>query len=199
MDRTAAAALFAWLDRELWLLTAGAGDRRGGLIATFVNTASLTPDFPRVVVGIARQHHTWELIEESGAFALHLLTPDNITWVSRFGLQSGREADKFLGLDPHTASTGSPILDGAIGWLDCKVETKLDIGDRTLYLAQVVESKVTHYGPPLTLRQLQAHLSPDVLAEMKRLLQRDSQIDAQAIRGWREQHGIEALGQQIPS
>jgi flavin reductase (DIM6/NTAB) family NADH-FMN oxidoreductase RutF len=199
MDRTAAAALFAWLDREIWLLTAGSGGRRGGLIATFVNHASLTPEFPRVVVGIARHHHTWELIEESGAFALHLLNPDNAGLVARFALQSGREAEKFAGLATHTASTGSPLLDDAVGWIDCKVETKLDTGDRTIYLAQVVEGKVTHFGAPLTARQLQAHLSPDVLAELKRLMHRDAHIDADAIRTWREANGVEPLGQQVPA
>src|SRR5947208_9329120 len=118
MDRTAAAALFAWLDREIWLLTASAGGRRGGLIATFVSNASLTPEFPRVVVGIARHHHTWELIEESGPFALHLLNADNAAWVSRFGLQSGRDIDKFAGLATHIGSTGAPLLDDAVGWVD---------------------------------------------------------------------------------
>ena len=66
MDLTAASTLFAWLGRELWLVTAQAGGRRGGLIATFVNQASIVPEMPRVLVGLARQHHTWELVEASG-------------------------------------------------------------------------------------------------------------------------------------
>src|SRR6516225_194631 len=92
------ASLFARTDRELWLLTAAAGGRRGGLIATFVSQASIVPDLPRVVVGIAKQHHTWGLIEASGAFALHLLSADELDWVWRFGLQSGRDSDKLDGL-----------------------------------------------------------------------------------------------------
>jgi flavin reductase (DIM6/NTAB) family NADH-FMN oxidoreductase RutF len=197
MDRTAAAALFAWLDRELWLVTAQAGPRRGGLIATFVNQASLTPDLPRVIVGLAQHHHTWELIEESGAFGLHLLGPDNAAWVQHFGLTTGREVDKLNGFTLQTAITGSPLIDQSIGWLDCQVEARLHAGDRTLYLAQIVQSKVTNYGPPLTTRQLQQVLSADALAELKRLIHRDSQLDAQAIRTWREQNGISPLGQQI--
>jgi flavin reductase (DIM6/NTAB) family NADH-FMN oxidoreductase RutF len=95
MDPTAAAALFAWLDRELWLVTAQADGRKGALIATFVSQASLTPELPRVVIGIAKQHHTWSLIEASQSFALHLLGQDNFAWVPHFGLQSGRNTDKF--------------------------------------------------------------------------------------------------------
>jgi flavin reductase (DIM6/NTAB) family NADH-FMN oxidoreductase RutF len=94
--------------------------------------------------------------------------------------------------------TGSPIFPDAVGWLDCRVEAKLDTGDRTLYLAQVVESQVTNYGPPMTIKQLQKHVAPEVIAEMKRLMHRDSQIDADAIRQWREQNQITPLGQQAP-
>jgi hypothetical protein len=36
MDATTVAALLAQFDRELWLVTAQAGTRRGGLVATFV-------------------------------------------------------------------------------------------------------------------------------------------------------------------
>src|SRR5580693_5111141 len=61
------------LDRELWVVTAADGDQKGGLIATFVSLASIAPALPRVLVGISRRHRTWELIESSGAFVLHLL------------------------------------------------------------------------------------------------------------------------------
>ncbi len=145
MDVTAPSTLFAWLDRELWLVTASAGGRRGGLIATFVNEASIVADMPRMLVGLAKQHHTHELVEASGAFALHLLGEDQLDWVWRFGLQSGRSADKFAGLDVQTAATGSPLLKNAVGWLDCRVEERLDGGDRTVYLAEVVQSRVTHF------------------------------------------------------
>ncbi len=47
MDVTAAAALIAWLDPAVWLVTAAANGRRSGLIATFVNPASIVADLPR--------------------------------------------------------------------------------------------------------------------------------------------------------
>src|SRR5712692_10589331 len=154
MDPTAASTLFAWLDREVWLVTAQAGPVRGGLIATFVSQASIVADMPRVLLGLAHQHHTWEVVEASGAFALHMLGEDNLEWVWRFGLESGRNRDKFADLTVRTGSTGSPILDGTVGWLDCRIEARLDGGDRTVYLAEVVEGAVTRFGPPLTSRRL---------------------------------------------
>ena len=184
-DDTAPSTLFASLDRELWLVTSRAGDRRGGLIATFVSEASIVPDLPRLVVGLARQHHTWELVEASGAFALHLLGEDQLDWVWRFGLKSGRSGDKFEGLAVRSAATGSPVLAGAVGWLDCRVEARLDTGDRTIYLAEVVHSEVTHFAPPLTLKRLVQLAPADRLRELKRQRHLDADIDADAVRAWR--------------
>ncbi len=185
MDATAASALFAWLNREVWLVTAAADGLRGGLIATFVSEASLVPELPRVVVGLARQHRTWELVQASRAFALHLLGEEQIELVWRFGLSSARDADKFAGLDVHADATGSPLLEQAIGWLDCRVEASLDSGDRTLYLAEVMQGRVTHYGPPLTTKRMLELAPPDHLAELKRQRHLDSSRDAEAILAWR--------------
>lgn len=185
MDATAASTLFAWLDREIWLVAAQADTRRGGLIATFVNQASIVPELPRMLVGLSRQHHTWELVEHSNAFALHLLGEQHLDWVWRFGLQSGRGRDKLDGLRVRKARTGSPLLEEAIGWLDCRVEERLDSGDRTIYLAEVVQGGVTHFAPPLTLQRLLQLAPPAQLAELKRQLHHDSEIDAEAIRQWR--------------
>jgi flavin reductase (DIM6/NTAB) family NADH-FMN oxidoreductase RutF len=167
MDLTAASTLFASLDRELWLVTARDGPRRGGLIATFVSQVTIVPDMPRMLVGLARQHYTWELVEASGAFALHLIGEPHLDWVWRFGLESGRHKDKFEGLPFQTGETASPLLEGAIGWLECRVEDRLDTGDRTVYLAEVVQSQVGDFAPPLTQNRLLELAPPDRLGELR--------------------------------
>src|SRR5437588_5080017 len=139
---------------ELWIITSRAGQRTGGLVATFVSAASIVPDLPRVVVGVARQHYTWELIEASGAFALRLVDEAHLEWVWRFGLQSGRTADKLDSLAWHAGATGSPLLEEALGWLDCRVEARLDAGDRTIYLAEVTDARSFAVGTPLALQRM---------------------------------------------
>lgn len=186
MDTTAATALFAWLDREVWLVTAQAAQRRSGLIATFVSQASIVPDLPRLVLGVAKTHYTCELIEASGAFAMHLLGEEQLELVWRFGLESGRDVDKFVNLICHTGKTGSPLVHATIGWLDCRVELKLDCGDRMIYLAEVVQGQVRDFGPPLTQKRLLQIAPADKLSELKRRLQNDSVRDAAAIEEWRK-------------
>ena len=179
-------AVLAQLDRELWVVTASDGDQRGGLIATFVSQASIVPEMPRVLVGIAKQHHTRRLIEASSAFALHLLDETKLEWVWRFGLQSGHAMEKLAGLAWQAGATGSPLLREALAWLECRVEAGFDTGDRTVYLAEIVAGKQASAAAPLTFKRLMQLAPPERLAEMKGLLARDAQVDAAAIGSWRE-------------
>ena len=132
--------IFEQLDRELWLVTARAGERCSGLIATYVSRVSLVPELPRVTIALAKHHFTHELIEATGTFCMQLIDEDRIDWVWRFGIPSGREIDKLHGLATSTGASGSPILTGATGWLDCRVEARMDTGDRTVYLAEVLDA-----------------------------------------------------------
>ena len=94
MNNDIASQIFSCLDRELWLITARAGERQSGLIATNVSNASLVADLPRITVGLAKHHFTHELIHNSRAFCMHLLNESHIDWVWRFGVHSGRDTDK---------------------------------------------------------------------------------------------------------
>lgn len=184
--QTAAADMFALTDRELWLVTAQAGSRRGGMIATFVSHASLAPELPRVLIAVAVRHFTWELIESSGAFGLHLIGEEQLDWVWRFGLKSGRDTDKLAGLAVETAVTGTPLMPEALGWIDCRVEARLAMGDRTAYLAEVVAAQSVRRSAPLTFQRLLQLAPVEKRHELRALRDRDAAIDAAAIRAWRD-------------
>jgi flavin reductase (DIM6/NTAB) family NADH-FMN oxidoreductase RutF len=172
-------------DPLLWIVTAAAGDRTGALVATFVNSASIVPECPRVTVGLAHSHHTWELVEASDAFALHLITASQVDWIWRFGLQSGHQLDKLAGMKWHPGKTGSPLLDEAMGWLECRVEVRMDTGDRTLYLAEVIAAQSSTQAVPLTLKRALELATPDKVRELTRQRLEDAALDDEAIRRWR--------------
>lgn len=184
-------SVFSRLDREAWLVTARDGMRRGGLIATFVNNAGIVADMPRVLVGITHTHFTCELIKASRAFGLHLLGTANIDWVWNFGLTKGRERDKLAGLSVSTAVTGAPIAAGALAGLDCRVEAAFDIGERMLFVAEVVAVGPAIEGEPLTMKTILQRANPEQKAELKRQYLEDAARDADVIRAWREKKGAD--------
>ena len=128
MNIAAVTSLLALPDPPLWVVTAQSGARRGGLIATTVFSLSIVPELPRMLVTLARQHHTWELVDGSQALALHLIDEEHLDWVWRFApgrrktssvvSTSGclpprsrrRQLQRFLRWPEHSARTiGRPV------------------------------------------------------------------------------------------
>jgi flavin reductase (DIM6/NTAB) family NADH-FMN oxidoreductase RutF len=185
VDPTAIARVWRQADRELWLVSAAAGPRRGGLIATFVMQAALTTELPRVLVGLAAQHHTRQVIDAGGAFGLHLLGEEHLDWVWRFGLETGAQTDKFAGLQAAEGETGAPILKDAPAWLECRVEANWDIGGRVLYVAEIVDGGVRREGKLLTMARMLELAPAEKLTRLRELVRQDSAIEEDAIRRWR--------------
>ncbi len=174
------------LGREVWLVTSAHAGQRNGLIATFVSPISIVPEIPRFAVALSKVHHTWTLVEASGVLAVHLLTVEQADLAFRFGMQTGREIDKFADVPYQTGITGSPLLTDAKGWLECRVEASFDTGDRTIYLVEVVAGGFSDDFSPLTQSQLLGMATPSQMQILRTQLAADAELDATAIRKWRQ-------------
>ena len=191
MNQDPIAAVFHLYDPPLWLVTAAHAGRRGGLIATSAVRASIVAERPRMLIAIARHHHSWGLIEGSGRFALQLLAQSDLDTVWRFALRSGHEGDKFAGLPDATTPDGNPLCPGSLAWLDCRVEDSMNIGDRSVYLAQVTAGAVSASGPVLGVASLLRDAPSDRRAELARRYAADQALDAAAIHAWRQSKGLD--------
>jgi flavin reductase (DIM6/NTAB) family NADH-FMN oxidoreductase RutF len=182
--------VYALLDAPVWIVTAASGNRRGGIVATTAGQASIAFEMPRQLITVAKRHHTYPLIEQSRAFAMHLISEQQLDLVWRFGLQSGRDVDKFAGLSYRTGSAGSPLLPNAVAWLECRVEACMDSGDRAIYLTAVVNGRVERADKPLTANKLFAIAPIDKKKIMDEQYEHDSKLDAAAIQRWRDSIGL---------
>ena len=129
------------INRELWIVTSADGTRRGGLVATWVSVASLDPEKPILLAGLAPNHFTTELVQNSKRFAAHLLRPDQVDLAWNFAKDSGRARDKLAGLNLTTAETGAPILADCLAWFDCQIFNRYKTGDRNFFWADVLASE----------------------------------------------------------
>lgn len=186
IDYDAIHSVFRRVDRQVWIVTSRDGPRRGGLTATWVSQAALDRENPVVLVGIAPNHFTADLIDATGTLALHLLTADQIGHAWNFAIGSGRDRDKFDGVATMTAATGTPILSDCLAWLDCRVFARLDGGDRVYYWADVIEGKTVGRGPALTESQLIASATEEQKQLLLADLDSDVQLHRPLARRWRE-------------
>lgn len=149
------------IDREVWIVTAAAAGKRGGLTATWVSAVSIDRQRPAVLAGIAPNHFTCELIEQSHAFVAHLLRSDQAALGWNFARDSGRERDKFSGLPFAPSGSGAPILQDCLAWLECRVFASYDAGDRRFYWADVVAAAQVSDRSPLREKALLSSLSSE--------------------------------------
>ncbi len=172
-DTKAIEAVFQGVDREVWIVTAADRARRGGLVATWVSKASLDPEQPTVSIAIAANHFTRALVDASGAFAVHLITPAQVELAWRFAIGSGRDRDKLAGIDHARGASGSPRLAECLAWLDCRVYDRHDGGDRIYYWADVLAGERCGSGEALTEQQLLALADDEQKAALRQNMQQD--------------------------
>ena len=98
------------------MLSTKAGDKVNGCIT---NTCMQVANSPtRIAIACINTNYTCDLIKESGVFALSLLSEDcGYELIQHFGMQSGRDVDKFANLQLPVDVNGIPYL----AWQTCAV------------------------------------------------------------------------------
>ncbi len=133
---------FTALVQGVYVVTTRAGEKVNGMTAAWVSQVSIKPLLVMVSIAPPRYSHT--LIKESGIFAINVLTTEQVELGKRFGFKSGRQIDKFAGLDYLIAATGAPILPQAYAYFDLKLVHTSAAGDHTLFVGEVVEARILH-------------------------------------------------------
>lgn len=178
--------VFRRVDREIWVITSRHGQDRGGLVATWVSQASIDRETPSLVIGIAPNHFTADLVLRSGRFAAHLISKSQLDIAWNFAIGSGRDRDKLANLSTESGISGAPILTDCLAWLDCRVFARLDAGDRLYFWSDVLAAgENDRDSRPLTEQQLLAAANQQQRAEL--LANRDADIAVQRplLEKWR--------------
>jgi flavin reductase (DIM6/NTAB) family NADH-FMN oxidoreductase RutF len=107
-----------------------------GLTVSAFMTVSWDP--PLALICVERLSQSSDLIQESGVFAVNFLSDRQEFLAERFAGRAPLVSARFDGVPHHFEATGSPILDGGLGWLDCRVEQMIEVGDHVIFLGRVV-------------------------------------------------------------
>ena len=153
---------FYKLSYGLFLLTARQDGRDNGCI---INTAIQAANDPkRLSICVINKNLTREMIDATGVFNVSVLTEDVPFEVyKRFGMQSGRDADKFAGCAHAGARTENGLRyapEAANAVFSCKVTESRDLGSHTLYIGEVTEAMVLSNAPSATYAYYQSHVKP---------------------------------------
>lgn len=122
-------------------------DEWQGFTANSFASVSIEPFL--ISMSITKNLYAGKLIQQSGVFAVNILTRDQENWGKLFaGMFPDRE-NRFENIVCTTAQNGSPILPGVLAWFGCRVHQILDIGASHLILGEVTEGHLADEGEPL--------------------------------------------------
>ena len=120
------------------------GERLGLTVASLVSLA-LEP--PLVGVSVARQAALHELLRAAGGFAVSLLGGEQTALAQHFA-RGVPPIAIWEGIDVRDGARG-PLLEGAVGWLECALAGEHEAGDHTLFVGRVERAEPGSGGPPL--------------------------------------------------
>ena len=109
-----------------------AGQRLGLTVGSLV---SLSLDPPLVGVSISRFAALHELLREAGGFAVSLLAAGQEALAQHFA-RGVPPIALWTGIEVRDGARG-PLLEGALGWVDCALASEAPAGDHTIFVGRV--------------------------------------------------------------
>ena len=120
------------------------GQRLGLTVASLV---SLSLEPPLVGVAVARQAALHELLREAGGFAVSLLAGEQVALAQHFA-RGVPPIALWQGIAARDGGRG-PLLEGAVGWLECTVAAEHAVGSHSFFVGAVERAERGADAPPL--------------------------------------------------
>jgi len=98
--------------------------------------ASVSAEPPTVLICVNRQARSHPLVVAAGHFCVNILGLEQRALAERFAIRS--EEDPFATFAYRTQRTGSPIFEGSLAFLDCKLVEEHSAGTHTVLIGEVL-------------------------------------------------------------
>jgi flavin reductase len=118
-----------------------------GMTANAISSVSLDPLL--VLVCVERSAVMADRVAASGTFALSFLAADQDDLSVWFSQPPAPGQSQFSEVPTFVAATGAPLLQEAVGWVDCQVWASYDGGDHVIVVGEVLDVGVGSDRDPL--------------------------------------------------
>jgi len=139
----AAARMFA---SGITVAAASHGGRVHAIAATAFCSLSLDP--PLVLLAVNHRGQLVDIAQRAGHVGISILGTDQHE-LSEWAASTGRVPGTELPFPTAVARTGAPLIEGAIAWFDCEVQSVTRHGDHIVVVALVVAAWAAEGADPL--------------------------------------------------
>lgn len=120
------------------VVTVTAGGRSAGLTVDSFSSLSLEP--PLIGVALGRNAALHELLREAGAFGLSILASGQEHLAQHFA-RGVPPIGLWIGIETRDGELGAPLIEGALGWIECRLASEHPAGDHTFFVGDVISAR----------------------------------------------------------
>ncbi len=128
------------IPNALALVGSRAGDERNAMTTSWITQLAQEPVL--IGVGVDNVAVTHRLITDGGSFTVNLWDASDTKVFVKFSKPAVDDGATLNGRAVRAATTGAPVFEEAIAWLDCSVRHTLDLGSHTLFVGEVVDAAI---------------------------------------------------------
>ncbi len=128
------------IPNALALVGSRSGDERNAMTTSWITQLSMEPVL--IGIGVDNSAVTHRLITEGGCFSVNLWDSDDTRVFVKFSKPAVDEGGALNGRAVRSVTTGAPIFEEAIAWMDCEVRQSVDLGTHTLFIGELVDAAI---------------------------------------------------------
>ena len=128
------------IPNALALIGSRAGIERNAMTASWITQLSMEPVL--IGVGVDNTAVTHRLISQGGSFTVNLWNAEDTRVFVKFSKPAVYAEGTLNGRAVREATTGAPVFEEAIAWMDCEVRHALDLGTHTLFVGELVDGAI---------------------------------------------------------
>ena len=128
------------IPNALALVGSRAGDERNAMTTSWITQLSMDPVL--IGIGVDNTAVTHRLITESQSFSLNLWDAEDTRVFVKFSKPASYDNGELNGRRVHDGTTGSPIFEESLAWIDCEVRQAIDFGTHTLFAGEIVAAGI---------------------------------------------------------
>lgn len=134
------ANVFRNLSYGLYVISSLDEGRNTGCIAN--SAMQITSSPATIALSMNHDNFTNSCIAKTGKFAISILSEtSDSSLIGRFGFQTGKDVNKFDGVD-FDVKEGLPIIKDACGYIVCKVINTMETSSHTVFLGEVIDGDI---------------------------------------------------------
>jgi len=149
LDAAAKKTLLRKIPHGVFICGVAEGEEVNGFTASWVTQGSFEP--PLVVMAVRADSTSNGVIQRTGRFALNVLAADQKDLAAVFFKPQKALGGRFDAAPFQLGALGLPILDDALGAVECQLVGQVAVGDHTVFVGQVKSAVLHRDGAALEL------------------------------------------------